>query len=193
MKRRDDERRSVLGLGAPPPGSELSKGRPSTAGQARNPDANPDANDDLRIAGESQAQEWPSAQGQDAAEGHSGAEERRAENPLQRNAARNARADDSNAWRPSDAVKGRLASLAPVRRRRKFALPRSIRFLASAALFAIGMYAFAKLWTMPTETDLHPALEIFGAALVLLLIAAVASMVSRRRRARDDEKSTLRL
>ncbi len=103
------------------------------------------------------------------------------------------RSNDADAWRPSEAVKERLSALAPVRRRRKFALPRSIRFLASAVLFAIGMYAFVKLWTLPTETDLHPALAVFGAALLLLLIAAILSMVSRRRRVREDERSTLRL
>lgn len=46
---------------------------------------------------------------------------------------------------------------------------------------------------MPTGMDLHPALAVFGVALVLLVIAAIVNAVSRKRRTRDDEKSTLRL
>ena len=90
-------------------------------------------------------------------------------------------------------MKKRLKGLAPVRRRRRFALPGSMRLAASAVLFVIGMYAFVKLWTIPTEMDLHPALVVFAIALVLLLIAAIVSAVHHRRRAREDENSTLRL
>lgn len=117
----------------------------------------------------------------------------RAENSPQSGATHDPPAIEEAEWRPSEAVKGRLRSLAPVRGRRRFTLPRSVRFVASAVLSAIGIYVFMKLWTMPTETDLHPALVIFAAALVLVLIAAIMGGVSRRRRAREDEKSTLRL
>lgn len=71
-------------------------------------------------------------------------------------------------------------------------MPRT-RLLASVLLFAIGFYIFVKLWTMPTEGELHPALAIFGVALILLLVAAGAGSIARRRRKRHDEKSTLRL
>ena len=103
------------------------------------------------------------------------------------------RTSGEDAWRPSEAVKERLSSLAPVRRRRRFALPRSMRLMASAVIFLVGIYACVKLWAMPTEMDLHPALVVFFVALVLLLVGGIVNAISRHRRTRDDAKSTLRL
>lgn len=183
MKERRNEKPSVLGLGGPPTGSELSKWRPSKAGEAQGP---PSAWQREKAASEQHA----SAQSRSAVERESGAAP---EANMPREAGASTPANAEMLWRPSEAVKERLSSLMPVRGRRRFALPRSVRFVASAVLFAIGIYVFAKLWALPTETDLHPALAIFGAALVLLLIAAIVGVVSRRRRAREDENSTLRL
>lgn len=182
MEERNKEKRSVLGHGGPPPGSELSKWRPSKAGQAQ-----------------SQPGLWQSEKtaSEQNASGQSGAAAERdvtaARDANVAGAAGNS-SDSSieNVWRPSEAVKERLSSLTP-RRRKRLALLRSMRLFASMVLFVIGIYVFVKLWTMPTGMDLHPALAVFGVALVLLLIAAIVNAVSRRRRGRDDDKSTLRL
>lgn len=184
MKERDRDKgkRSVLGLGGPPTDSERSKWRPSKAGQSQEPPS--------LWQCEKAETENTSAQSRSAVERESAATP---EANMPRESGANAPANAEPSWRPSEAMKERLHALAPVRRRRRFALPRSMRLAASAVLFVIGMYAFVKLWTIPTETDLHPALAIFGAALVLLLIAAIVGVVSRRRRTREDENSTLRL
>jgi cbb3-type cytochrome oxidase subunit 3 len=162
----EKERESILGIGQPA-NADPSAWRPSKAARGR--------------------KETPRG----AIDG--GATEKLEGNSSQQASLGNhSRKRDAGSWRPSEAVKERLSSLAPVRGRRRFAMPR-VRLVASLLFFAIGFYIFLKLWTMPTETDLHPALAILAAALVLLLIAAIVSMVSRRRRAREDEKSTLRL
>jgi len=183
MKERDKEKRSVFGLGGPPPGGEFSKRRPSKAGQAQSQSS-------LRQPEKTTGEQNTSAQ--------SGALAERDVNAAQDANVSGTVGDSSDTgiegvWRPSEAVQGRLSSLAPVRGRKRFALPRSLRLLASAVLFVIGIYVFVKLWTMPTGMDLHPALAVFGVALVLLLVAAIVNAISRRRRAHDDEKSTLRL
>jgi hypothetical protein len=183
MKGRDKEKRSVLGLGGPSPDRELSKWRPSKAGQTR-----------------SQLNLWQPEKTADEQNtfAHSGSVARRDVTAAREANVSGAAVDSRDSsvegvWRPSEAVKERLSSLARVRRRRRFALPCSVRSVASMVLFVIGVYVFVKLWTMPTGMDLHPALAVFGVALVLLLIAAIVNAVSRRRRTRDDEKSTLRL
>lgn len=183
MKWRDKEKRSVLGLGGHPPDRELSKWRPSKAGHTR-----------------SQPNLWQpeKTEGVQNTSAQSGSVLRRDVTVARDDNVSGAAGDRSDTsakdvWRPSEAVKERLSSLAPVRRRRRFALPRSVRFVASVILFIIGVYVFVKLWAMPTGMDLHPALAVFGVALVLLVIAAIVNAVSRKRRTRDDEKSTLRL
>lgn len=176
----DKEKRSVLGLGGPAPGSELSNWRPSKAGQSHDAPALWQAEKTGReqnepAQGEVAKRDSPPAHRKDAAPAAGGG------------------AHSEDAWRPSEAIKERLSSLAPVRRRRRFALPRSMRLVASAVIFLVGIYACVKLWTMPTEMDLHPALVVFGVVLALLLIGGIVNAISRRRRAREDEKSTLRL
>jgi hypothetical protein len=114
------------------------------------------------------------------------------DSPQQARIAGHSRERDAGSWRPSEAAKERLSSLAPVRGRRRFAMPR-VRLVASSLFFAIGFYIFLKLWTMPTEVGLHPALAVFGVVLILLLVAALVGSVPRRRRKPHDEKSTLRL
>lgn len=182
-KGRDDERSSVLGLGAPSTGSKLSQWCPSKAGKIH---AQPSLPQPEKPASDQNA----SAQSGAAVQSDSAVNP---ESSVPRDAGDSVRANSEISWRPSEAVKERLSSLAPVRRRTRFALPRSMRLVASAVLFLIGIYAFVKLWTIPTGMDLHPALAVFGIALVLLLIAAIVNVVHRRHRAREDEKSTLRL
>jgi len=183
MKERDKEKRSVFGLGGPPPGSELSRCHPSKTGQTQGPS-------NLRHPQKTASEQNTSAQSGAVADGDVTATQ-----DVIMSGAVGDSSDTSveGVWRPSEAVKERLSSLAPVRGRKRFALPRSMRLAASVILFVIGIYAFVKLWTMPTGMDLHPALAVFGVALVLLLIAAIVNAISRRRRAHDDEKSTLRL
>lgn len=182
-KERDDAQRSVLGLGEPAPGSKLSKWRPSEAGEAQ---GQPSLWPPEKAGSDQNAQ----TQSGTAVESDPASA---SEANVPRDSGESVRPNADLSWRPSEAVKERLGSLAPMRRRRRFALPRSMRLVASVVLFLIGMYAFVKLWTIPTGTDLHPALAVFGVALVLLLVAAILSTAYRRHRAREDEKSTLRL
>lgn len=182
-RERDREKRSVLGLGGPAPGSELSKWRPSKAGQSHDMPA-------LWQAEKTGREQNQPLQGEVTPDRDSQLTHGKDVLPA---ADGDAHVIGEDAWRPSEAVKERLSSLAPVRRRRRFALPRSMRLVASALIFVVGIYACVKLWTMPTEMDLHPALIVFGVVLVLLLIGGIVNAISRRRRAHEDEKSTLRL
>src|SRR6185437_2497039 len=180
---RDKEKRSLLGLGVPAPGGELSKWRLTNAGQARGEPA--------LCQPETTAPEQNSAAQNEVTHGRdSQSSQRENVSPASREDGRRISED---IWRPSEAVKQRLSSLAPLRRRRRFALPRSMRLAASAVIFLVGIYALVKLWTMPTEMDLHPALVVFSVALALLLVGGIVNAISRRRRTREDEKSTLRL
>lgn len=165
MRAPEKERESILGVGQPA-SNDPSGWRPSKAARERE--------ETLRGA-------------------IAGATEKLEDNSSQQASIRNhSRERDAGSWRPSEAVKERLSSLAPVRGRRRFAMPR-VRLVASLLFFAIGFYIFLKLWTMPTEAGLHPALAVFGVVLILLLVAALGGAVARRRQKRHDEKSTLRL
>ena len=166
MRAPEKERESILGVGQPA-SNDPSGWRPSKAARERE-----NISDDAKASGAAQATEENSSQ-QASIRNHS-------------------RERDAGSWRPSEAVKERLSSLAPVRGRRRFAMPR-VRLVASLLFFAIGFYIFLKLWTMPTEAGLHPALAVFGVVLILLLVAALGGTVARRRQKRHDEKSTLRL
>src|SRR5690348_13556930 len=110
MKRRDKERRSVLGLGGPPTDRELSKWRPSKAGQGRSqpnlwqPEKTADEQNTFAQSGSVARRDVTAARDADA----SGA------------AGDNSDSSIEDVWRPSEAVKERLSSLAPVRRRRRF-------------------------------------------------------------------------
>jgi hypothetical protein len=162
----EKERESILGIGQPA-NTDPSAWRPSKAARERE--------ETLRGA---------------VASG--GAEKLEDNSSQQASIGKHSRERDAGSWRPSEAVKERLSSLSPVRGRRRFAMPR-VRLVASLLFFAIGFYIFLKLWTMPTEAGLHPALAVFGVVLILLLVAALVGSVARRRRKRHDEKSTLRL
>ncbi|HLW83358.1 MAG TPA: hypothetical protein VKS20_15070 [Candidatus Acidoferrales bacterium] len=166
MGAREKERESTLGIGQPA-NTDPSAWRPSQA--AREREETPRG----AIAG-------------------GGAEKLEDKSSQQATIGRHPRERDEGSWRPSEAVKERLSSLAPVRGRRRFAMPR-VRLVASLLFFAVGFYIFLKLWTMPTEAGLHPALAVFGVVLILPLVAALVGSVARRRRKPHDEKSTLRL
>lgn len=97
------------------------------------------------------------------------------------------------AWRPSKVNEERLRSLSPARGRKRFAMSPRIRLIFTAVLFGCGAYFFVRVWLMPQAGDLHAALAVAGAAMVLLFVSAIVGASRRRRAKRADDKSILRL
>lgn len=97
------------------------------------------------------------------------------------------------AWRPSKANEERLSSLSAARVRKRLAMSPRARLLFTSVLFLCGVYFFLKVWLMPEAGELHVALAIAAATMVLLFISAAIAPVVHRRRKGGDDQSILRL
>lgn len=168
MADRDKEKPSILGLGLPEPAKDPAAWRPSkTAQQAES-----------KLSLTSTAQPYETASKSNAVNDSTENRERET---------------DAASWRPSKVNEERLRSLSPARGRKRFAMSPRTRLMFTSVLFACGAYFFVRLWLMPQAGDLHAALAVAGAAMVLLFLSAIVGASRRRRAKRADDKSILRL
>ncbi len=182
MAEPDKEKKSILGLGSPENANDPNAWRPSKAAQR--------GESGLSLAGA--AVEKPKTPRQEDTQ----RETREASpktNTVSSTTQNPEREPDAAAWRPSRVNEERLRSLSPARGRKRLALSPRTRLIFTAALFACGAYFFIRVWLMPQAGELHVALVVAGAAMVLLFVSAIVSASRRKRAKRADDKSILRL
>lgn len=182
MAEPNKQKESILGLGLPENTNDLNAWRPS--GAARRVESGPSLTD--ATAEKSGAWQQESAK----AEARETDPRSNSTNDISENREREA---DAAVWRPSKINEERLRSLSPTRGRKLFAISPRTRLIFTAVLFACGAYFFVRVWLMPQEGELHVALAIAGAAMVLLFLSAIVGASRRKRAKRADEKSILRL
>ncbi len=179
----DKEEKPILGLGLPEYTNDLNAWRPCKA--ARRVKSGPSLTD--------AAAEKPKMASQRESTKAADRETESKSNSTSDTTENRERKPDATAWRPSKVNEERLRSLSPARGRKRLALSPRTRLIFTAVLFACGAYFFVRVWLMPQAGELHVALVVAGAAMVLLFVSAIVGASRRRRAKRADDKSILRL